>query len=141
MLADPLVIRSDMSTITYDATWDQSFPRIESGNGFSLYGTGPDDTQETWRWFVGHQFGKRNRYTARVTVSGLVPDLLIDNNNSRYSQSCYVVFDAPPVGAINPAAYASGINLPNVMLKSIGNLLVSVDTADPIFRRIMAGET
>lgn len=142
MLADPLVVRPDMTTITYDASEDYSLPALERAADHSLYGTGPTGaTQETWRMFIGHQYGRRNRYTARLTVSGLIPDLIVDNNNSQYSQSCYVVFDCPNVGPINPAAYETGINLPNLMLKSIGNLLVSVDTADPTFRRVLAGET
>ncbi len=141
MLADPLVLRGDWTTITADGGEDNSLAALERAGDHSTYGFGPSGTtQEAWRMFIGHQYGKRNRFTARLTVSGLVPDLLIDNNNSRFSQSCYVVFDCPSTGPVNPAAYTS-ISLPNYMMKTIGGLLISVDTADPTFARVLLGET
>lgn len=141
MLADPLTVNADWTAITVDAGENMIFPALERAADHSLYGTGPDGaTLETWRLFVGHQYGRRNRYTARVTVSGLTPDLIVDGNNSQFSQSCFVVFDCPNTGPINPSAYSS-ITLPQYMMKIVGGLLVSVDTAAPIFSRVLAGET
>lgn len=137
MFADPLTVVTDHTTITNDTT--ASYAAIERAADHSLYRSAGSDFSESWDLFVGHQFGRRNRYTARLTVSGLYPDLLIDGNNSRFSQSCYVVFDSPNIGPVNP--YASGITMPNAMIKAIGGLLVSVDTASPVFARVLAGET
>jgi len=141
MLADPLVAVRDWTTITTDAGMNLSMPALERAADHSLYGyDDPASTQgEKWRLFVGHQYGKRSRYTARITNSGLTPDVIIDGNNTTYSQSCYVVFDAPNVGTIDVTG--SGPSTPNLMMHMIGALLVSVDTADPIFRRILNGET
>jgi hypothetical protein len=140
MFADPLTITGDWSTITADAGENQVFQAIERAADHSLYGQNDGSPSEYWRLYIGHQFGRRNRYTVRLTVNGLTPDLLIDGNNSQYTQSCFVVFDSPSVGPINPSGY-SGISLPNYMMKLIGGFLVSVDTADPLFKRVLNGET
>jgi hypothetical protein len=141
MLADPLVVTRDWTTITADASENLSMAALERDSNHSLYGY--DDAAsanyEKWRLFVGHQYGKRARYTVRLTNSGIIPDFLIDGNNTTFSQSCYVVFDNPIAGAIDLSS--SGLDHINLMLHTIGSFLVSVDTAAPLFRRIMAGET
>jgi hypothetical protein len=140
MFADPLTVNSDWSTITVDSGENIVFQAIERAADHSTYAPNDNSATETWKLFIGHQYGRRNRYTARVTVSGLTPDLIVDGNNSQYTQSCFVVFDCPNVGPVNPSGY-SNISLPNYMMKMIGGLLVSVDTADPIFKRVINGET
>jgi hypothetical protein len=140
MFADPFVVHTDWTTVTVDSSEDISFVTTERAADHSTYANPDNNSTDSWSLFIGHQYGRRNRYTARLTVSGLVPDLIIDGNNSQYSQSCYVVFDCPSSGPVNPAIY-SDISLPNYMLKTIGGLLISVDSADPLFQRVMRGET
>jgi hypothetical protein len=141
MLADPLVVTGDWTTITPDATENISMPALERAADHSLYGY-DDPTSanyEKWRIFTGHQYGKRSRYTVRITNSGIIPDFLIDGNQTTFQQSCYVVFDAPNTGAIDLST--SGLARPQKMLHMLGSFLVSVDTADPLFLRILRGET
>jgi hypothetical protein len=138
MLADPLVLVTDWTAITAEGGEVLTLPATERAADHSSYQyTEPD--AETWKAFVGHQYGKRNRYTARVLVSGLVPDLLISGNSSLVSQSCYVVFDCPTSGPVN--FNTSGKSTAQVMMHVIGSLLHSVDTADPAFMRVLNGET
>lgn len=140
MFADPLVLVSDWDTITKDAASDLSLPAIERAADHSTYQVGPDGSNnEYWTLLVGHQYGRRSRFTARLTVKALTPDLLIDGNNSQFTQSCYVVFDSPNSGPVN--INTSGMSTQQRMMKAIGSLLISVDTADPIFMRVLSGET
>jgi hypothetical protein len=138
MLADPLVLVTDWTAITAEGGEVLSLPVTERAADHSLYQF-TEPGAETWKVFTGHQYGRRSRYTARAQVSGLVPDLLIDGNNSLVTQSCYVVFDCPPSGPVN--FNASGKTTAQVMMHVIGSLLHSVDTADPIFMRLVNGET
>lgn len=140
MLADPLTLTTDWTTITADATENFVFPALERAADHSSYGTFDAVTQEKMTLFVGHQYGRRNRFTVRLTVDGLTPDLILDGNNSKFSQSCYVVFDCPPTGPVNPAAYST-ISLPHYMMKAIGGLLIGINDADPVFQRVVNGET
>lgn len=142
MLADPLVLVSDWSTITAAGGETFSFPTIERNGGQSLYRQPADADGTILSCSVGHQFGRRQRFTLRVTADGLTPDLLIDNNNSKFSQSCYVVFDCPSTGPVTTPTYdTSGFLLWNYMLKLVGGSLVSVGAADPLFQRVIQGET
>lgn len=142
MLADPLVVNSNWTTITAVGGESFSMPAVERAADHSTYqlvdSGGAGDIPFTM--FIGHQYGKRNRYTARLTVAGLAPNLLFDGQSSRFSQSCYVVFDVPPAGIQEPYSsptYATS----KTMMRMIGSLLVSVGAADPVFTRILAGET
>lgn len=144
MLADPFVATSDWTTITVDASENWSFPATERDAVHSLYSTAleSNDLPGTASIFVGHQYtGRRNRYTFRITADTIIPDVLLDGKSSRVNQSCYVVFDTPPTGAFDYPNYSSGLHLPQQMMKVVGATLISVDSADPLFMRILHGET
>jgi len=135
MFADPLVIASRITAKTTGTNY--SFPRTGSSADKSTYEYFDDATGYTWVVTLGHQRGRRGRFTARVDVSGLTPDLIVDGQNSRFSQSCYVVFDCPITGAVDGITYPS---IPNDMLGIVGNLLLSAAAA-PEFIRVIKGET
>jgi hypothetical protein len=141
MLADPLVVTSDWSTITADAGENWSIPAIERAADHSRYQTELVTGNGTLGIFIGHQYGRRNRFTFRVDAAAVIPDVFVDNNNSKATQSCYVVFDAPSIGAFDYPDYSSGLHLPQTMMKMVGGALISVDTADPLFLRVLNGET
>lgn len=145
MLADPLTLTADWTTLTADAGENVSFTASERASDHSTYKFVDQDSTGktvTWTLFNGHQYGRRNRFTSRMTVDTLMPDLLVPANNSKFSQSVYVVADLPPSGSFEPyGGTPPNIESINLMMHLIGGLLVSVDTADPLFRRIINGET
>lgn len=144
MLADPLVVVGDWSTITADSGENVSLPASERAADHSTYKfveTDEDGRPITWTVFVGHQYGKRNRYTVRVTVDSVLPDLLSPEKNARVSQAVYVVADVPLTGVFEPYSEAPAIATINKMMHMLGSFLVSVDTAVPVFRRVIDGET
>jgi hypothetical protein len=144
MLADPLVVVGDWTTITADSGEDLSFPASERAADHSTYkfaDVDEDGRPVTWTMFVGHQYGKRSRYTIRLTVDSVLPDLLSPANNAKVQQSVYVVADVPNTGVFEPYSEAPAIPTFNKMMHMIGGFLVSVDTAVPVFRRVVDGET
>jgi hypothetical protein len=92
--------------------------------------------------FIGHQYGRRSRFTARYTITGFTPSLLAPDTNSSFSQSVYVVADVPSSGPIQNTSTLS--NIFRNQLKGIGSFLViaGAATVDPLFARaITGGET
>jgi len=71
-----------------------SLPRISTGVNSSTYNKADSTVQLT----VSHQYGKRNRRTARITVTKITTDPLNTSINTRVSYSAYVVLDVPPAG-------------------------------------------
>jgi len=104
---------------------------------------GPDSDGAYHDVFIGHQFGRRSRYTARYTISGLTPDLILDGNNSRFTQSVYVVVDTPPSGPVDLyGSPGTPITMLQAQMLAIGGLLVETDAQLPlIFDRVANGET
>lgn len=145
MFADPLTLTADWTTITADAGENISFAASERAADHSTYRFADQDANGkpvTWTLFTGHQYARRNRFTARLTVDSLMPDLLVPANNSKFSQSVYVVADVPPSGPFEPyEGTPPTLETICAMMHAIGGLLISVDTADPLFRRIINGET
>lgn len=144
MLADPLIVVGDWTTVTADAGESLSLPASERAADHSTYklvDVDSDGRPVTWTVFVGHQYGKRSRYTVRITVDTVLPDLLTPANNAKVSQSVYVVADVPNTGVFEPYSSAPSFPSFNKMMKQLGSFLISVDTADPIFRRVVDGET
>jgi hypothetical protein len=102
MLADPLVLYSAI---------DRTAAQLHAGTDstISLVCTGRSPTSSTYRYefssshfievFVGHQYGKRNRYTVRVTESELVTDPIDSSKNSVRTESAYFVVDRSLLGA------------------------------------------
>jgi hypothetical protein len=141
MLADPLVVNSLWSTVTVNAAGNASLPCIERAPNHSLYRT-VDADGTVHDIFIGHQFGRRNRYTVRYNVSGLTPDLILDGNNSRYSQSVYVVVDVPPTGPVGNSNFVAPSDLITYMTKVIGGFMVETEAQLPnVLDRVIKGET
>lgn len=145
MFSDPLTLHSDWSAITVDAGQDFVFAASERASDHSTYRFVDYDTNTkpvNWTLFMGHQYNRRRRFTGRVTMDTLLPDLLTPANNSQFSASCYVVVDLPSSGYFEPyGGTPPAIASINSMMKMVGGLLVSVDTADPLFLRVLNGET
>lgn len=139
MFTDPLVINTEYSTLTVNAAKNVSLACIGRGDTSSAYRY-KDADLNVWDLLISHSATRRNRVVARLSVSGLTPNLLVDGSNSAYSQAIYVVGDFPLTGSVNSAAY-SDPTLYETMVKAIGGLCVAQGTADPLFMRIIGGET
>lgn len=139
MLADPLVVCQDYTTITQNAGNLVSFPCSERASDHSTYRY-TDTLFQDHVIKTAHQYGKsRNRFTMRYDVAGLLPNTLAPAENVNFSQSVYVVMDVPFSGPVSPAANAG---LARKMCVTIGGFLVSVNS-DPTFfaRLVLLGET
>jgi hypothetical protein len=72
-----------------------SLPRIGSGLNSGVFQT----SDGLVKYAITHVNGaKRNRHTARIDLSKVAADPLNAAQSLRYSMSCYVVLDVPPVG-------------------------------------------
>lgn len=139
MFSDPLTINTEYSTLTVNAAKDKSFTCTGRGETQSTYRY-IDADGNTWDLLISHSATRRNRVVARLSVSGLTPNLLLDGSRSAYSQAVYVVGDFPLSGSVNSAAYTDP-TLFETMIKGVGSLLVSQGAADPLFLRAVKGET
>jgi hypothetical protein len=137
MFADPFVLSTTCTALTQAG--NISMPCIGRGPDKSAYRY-TDADYNVWDLTIGHQATRRNRVTARLAVSGLTPNLLVDETHSVYSQAIYVVGDFPLSGSVNSAAYTDP-TLFETMVKGIGGLLIGLNAADPLFMRIIKGET
>lgn len=90
---------ADPQSITVNAV-AQSLPATERNGQSSVYKKDDD----TYRLTIGHQYGKRNRFTVRVDAQKTAPDPLVASNNQVYTLSAYLVVDKPPVGYTNAEA-------------------------------------
>lgn len=84
---------SDPQSLTL-ASGAVSLPRTSSGVNSSAY-TAADATTT---FSVSHNYAKRTRRTARVTLNKITTDPLLSGANVRVSSSAYVVLDVPPAG-------------------------------------------
>jgi hypothetical protein len=139
MFADPLVLTRDWTTLTANAAQNLSPPASERAADHSTYRT-LDADQNDHVLFIGHQYGRRSRFTARYTVTGFMPSLTVPDQNVSFNQSCYVVCDVPSTGPIQATSTSS--NIFRFQMKTIGGFLVSSGVAvDPLFARVLNGET
>jgi hypothetical protein len=107
---------------------------------FACISRGP--TSSTYRYvissthwvdlFVGHQEGKRNRSTVRLTERELVTDPMDSSINSIKVSSCYFVADVGVLG--------SGTNWAG-LLHALSYLLYGPSDAVQIAARVVSGET
>jgi hypothetical protein len=142
MLADPLVLTTKWTTITPDASRDKTFACIERASDHSLYRFTEATEGTTHDIFVGHQVGRRNRYTVRYNLSGLTPDLIVDGNNSRFSQSVYLVVDVPTSGAIDLGFPGAAITAIEGQIMALASLMIDTDANLPLsIERVIGGET
>lgn len=138
MFADPTVMIRDYTTITANAGYNLGFPASERAADHSTYRTVDADNNDHVL-FVGHQYGRRNRFTVRYTISGVTPALLVPDQNQSFSQSCYAVFDCPTSGPIDGTG--SVTLLTRKLMNGIGGYLTSITGADPLMVRVVKGET
>lgn len=110
---------SDPQSVTVNAV-AQSLPATERNGGSSLYKKDDDSLKLT----IGHQYGKRNRFTVRLDAQKTAPDPLVAANNQLYTASVYLVMDKPLVGYSNAevrdiatalSAWATSANLLKVL--------------------------
>jgi hypothetical protein len=104
MLADPLVLIRTMPTALNNALLGGTGVAYRS---FAATGRGP--TSSTYRsvisstnsidCFVGHQLGKRERYTVRLTENELVANPVEPTKNSVKTSTIYIVVDRSLLGA------------------------------------------
>jgi len=87
---------ADPQSITVN-TVAQSLPAIARNDVSSTYKKDDDSYKLT----VGHQYGKRKRFTVRLDAQKIAPDPLVASNNLQYTSSAYLVIDAPNVGYTN----------------------------------------
>jgi len=140
MLADPLVLTRDYTTLTANAARNLSLACSERAADHSSYRTN-DSFGNDYNFRVAHQYGRtRNRFTARLDISGIAATVADPTLYAQASQSCYVVFDCPSVG---PFLTLNTItNIAREQIVGVGSFLVSVG-ADPtlLTRIVIAGET
>jgi len=84
---------SDPQSITINAV-ATSLPRTSSGDNKGEFRSADQLITE----LVSHQYGKRNRHLVRVDHSKVAADPFDSSVNAKYSMSCYIVVDVPPVG-------------------------------------------
>jgi len=104
--------------------------------------TGRGPTSSTYRYTIsdshfidmtiGHQYGKRNRYTVRFTESELVADPINPSVNSLKTSTAYVVVDRSLLGA--------GTNQTK-LLNALGVFLLTTTTEDASMVAVLNGET
>lgn len=137
MFSDPLVMTRDYTTLTANAGSNLSLPASERAADHSTY-RGLDAALNDHVVFIGHQYGRRTRITARYSVSGYSPSLGVPDTNTIFTQSVYVVADVPPGGPIHSAGTETNIFRKQCVW--VGSMLVAV-AADPTFLRAVNGET
>jgi len=102
------------------ATVAQTLPATERNGQTSVYKKDDD----AYRLTIGHQYGRRNRFTVRLDAQKIAPDPLAASNNQIYTASVYLVLDKPPVGYTNAelkdmavalSAWATSANLLKVL--------------------------
>lgn len=83
---------ADPQSVTISGT-AVSLPRTSSGVNSGGFTAADGTTALT----VAHQYGKRQRRTARLVSSKIAADPL-SSANTKYSMTAYLVVDVPPVG-------------------------------------------
>jgi hypothetical protein len=137
MFADPLVLDWIPATALTDALTDGAGAVTVA---FACTGRGPNSS--TYRYdydgahfievFVGHLFGKRNRYTVRLTETELVPDPVDPSINSKKVTSAFIVVDQSLLGANAGRVF---------ILHALAGFLWKTTGGTQVFNRVLAGET
>lgn len=135
MLTDPQtftwVLGINGATATGGGTTSSNFVAISRTDTSSTYRYTIDSTH----WidlFVGHQYGKRNRFTMRFTEVELVPDPTNTELNIQKSTSYSVVADRSLLGAAT-----NEIKL----LTALGMSVITLTDGTMKFGRVLIGET
>lgn len=136
MLADPLTVVAALGI--NDAAYLAS-ATVDS-TGFACISR--NDTNSTYRklysstnWidiFIGHTFGKRNRYVIRITETELVPNPVDTSVNVQKSTSYTVTCDQSTLGA---ATHQADI------LSYLNGLIRKTTDVNGIVYRVLNGET
>jgi hypothetical protein len=133
MLDDPLVLISHVGAATTDISADDFFSMVCTGRGPTSSTYRYDISATHWiEAFIGHQYGRRNRYTARLTESEVVADPIDSTKNSILTESVYVVCDRALTGATS--------NQTKMLTSLAMFLLAGTDFSAP-FVRVLGGET
>jgi len=114
---------ADPQSVTINAV-AQSLPAIARDDSSSTYRK--DDGNVSL--IISRSFGKRNRFSVRVNQRKIAADPLASANNVEYTQSAYIVLDAPPVGYTN------------VEIKDLALALVGWATSANLLK-VVGGET
>jgi hypothetical protein len=140
MFSDPLVTETLWSVITKDAAGDMSWVASERAQNHSLYRHQDADLNDH-TLFIGHNYGRRARFTIRHGVSGFTPSNLVPDQNTTFTQSVYVVMDVPLSGPIQ--ATTAQVNIFRRQMRCIGGFLIAAGVAgtNPIANRVLLGET
>lgn len=141
MFSDPLTANCKWSALTPDTTEDFPFVCTERAADHSKYSLAADADGTSFDLLIAHQYGKRNRFTVRITANGVTPDLLNDGLSSRFSQSVYVVVDTPPSGHVLTTLYPASTPLVRYMAGVIADFLSEAALASTKIERVVAGET
>lgn len=84
---------ADPQSVTINAVAN-SLPRVSQGVDKGTFRK--DDT--TVSLDISHSYGKRTRRAIRLTHAKIAADPLLSGVNNKYSMSCTLVVDVPPVG-------------------------------------------
>jgi len=136
MFADPLVLAG--------GTWGRTAAQLitDEGSRPNYVCTGRGLTNSTYRYvfddshyidvFIGHQLGKRRRYTVRLTENELVPDLINTELNAVKSTTAYLVVDRSVLGAGTSEVQ---------MFAALAGMLITPSDQDAQVLRVLNGET
>lgn len=136
MFGDPLTLTRNYTTITADAADNIVLAASERAADHSTY-RAIDQVGNDHVLTIGHQYGKRWRFTARYTLIGLVPSTVVPAENNKFTQSVYVVADVPVTGIVQTTGAETSLH--RKMMRGIGSLLVSTGTNEALFDRVVRG--
>jgi hypothetical protein len=137
MYADPLVLPTKASALTTAS--NLTFPAVERASDHSTYVLFDATSGYTFTVFMGHQYGKRQRHTIRMTAAGMDTDPLNASLKVPFSQSVYVVADVPQGGYVGGSTYATSLMVQQCGV--IGNLLLAAGANPSFLSKNLAGET
>jgi len=103
-----------------------SLPRISSAENKGAF----QSADGLNRLSISHAYGTRVRRTARLDLSKVAADPFESTVNQRYSMSCYLVVDVPPVG------YTTA----DIVTNSAGLLTWLTATTNAKLTQLMGGE-
>jgi hypothetical protein len=137
MFADPLSLQDVAATAI-----DSSAFYGTGAQYLSFVCTGRSPTNSTYRYtvssshyidlFIGHQYGKRNRFTVRLTENELVTDPIDSTKNSVKSSTAYIVIDRSLLGAGTNERHMQHI---------LANVLFTPTGSTPMIDKVTGGET
>lgn len=104
-----------------------SLPRVNSGNGSSVYQAADGYTKLT----ASSNYGRRTRQLLRLDYTKISADLFQPDTNVQKNMACYIVFDRPSVGFTNAEALAVYGGLKGAMTAS----------SDLLITKLLGGES